>query len=347
MTYSVYEEKKKITISKPVLLTLLAGAIALGILIGTGMALFSPLQAFRGDASSENTEGSFKFIRASQETMQSGENRLRRELKPFRYKVAALIEDKLKSDNVVDVSVYFRDLINGNRFGIGERDSFSRKNLLKLPLMIAFFKWAEINPLILRRTLTYSGSTLQPEQKRDALIQTLEPGRHYTVNDLIFRMIASDDDNAYALLFANMPSNRLEKIFKDLDVEYDPQKQDESLSLSAYAAFYRVLFNASYLSEEMSEKALRYLTKSNFRDGMASGIPSNIEIAGKFGEQRIAVVDKGALKQLHQVHEFGIIYYPNRPFLLGVVVRGTEPDRLVKVIRDITNLVYDEVDRQS
>jgi beta-lactamase class A len=342
------EEKKKISISRSLLLTLTLGAFALGVFIGAGtLGLFTPIQADKSEGFTGNREGEFKFIRTSMGPTSPEEHRPSKELKPFRYKVNALIEEKLKKGEAAAISFYFRDLINGNRFGIRESDKFSPKSLLKLPVMMAYFKWAEANPLVLRKTLTYKDTEKQSEQKHIKPLTELEPGKHYMVNDLIFRMIAYDDTAAYSLLFANLPAGRLDKIFKDLNVEYDPRKEDDSLSLSAFASFYRVLFNASYLSEEMSEKALRYLSKSTFRDGMASGIPQNIEIACKQGERTISVTAGGEQQELYQLHEFGIIYHPNRPFLIGIMVRGDDFNSLMKVIRDITRLVYEEVDQQS
>ncbi len=332
------------------LLTLIFGAFGLGIFIGAGaLGIFAPLQADKTESATDSREGEFKFIRASFEPGKkpSGQS-ARKELKPFRYKVNALIEEKLKKDEAVAISFYFRDLVNGNRFGIGENDRFSPMSLLKLPLMMAYFKWAETNPVVLRRSLTYGGETKpEPEQKHIKPLTELVPGQHYTVNDLIFRMIAYDDNASYSLLLANLPHSRLDKIYKDLNVEYDPLKvkNEDSMSLSSFAGLYRVLFNASYLNEDMSEKALRYLSKSMFRDGMASGIPPGIEIACKHGERTVAV--KGGQEDAYQLHEIGIIYHPNRPFLLGIVARGDDFDRLKKAIRDITRLVYDEVDQQS
>jgi len=344
------EEKKKIRVSRSFLLTLVFGAFALGIFIGAGtLGLFAPVQADKGGSFVDSREEEFKFIRASQESKKPEGRNTSRELKPFRYKVNALIGEKLKKEEASAISFYFRDLVNGNRFGIGENDKFSSKNFLKLPLMMAYFKWAETNPLVLRKNLTHKGTANRSESKHIKPLAELGPGKHYTVNDLIFRMIAYDDDDAYSLLFANLPQGRLDKIFKDLNVEYDPHKEKEEdlLSLSAFAGFYRVLYNASYLNEEMSEKALRYLSKSAFRDGMASGIPQNIEIAGKHGERAVSVTADGEEEELYQLHEFGIIYHPNRPFLVGIMVRGDDFNKLMKVIRDITRLVYEEVDQQS
>jgi beta-lactamase class A len=345
------EEKKKVVIRRSLLLTMVFGAFALGIFIGAGtLGLFTPLQGDKSVSFIDSREEEFKFIRTSQESKKQPEGRVAsRELKPFRYKVNALIEEKLKKDEATAISFYFRDLVNGNRFGIGENDKFSPKSLLKLPLMMAYFKWAEANPLVLRKILTYQAAENQAEQKHIKPLTELQPGKRYTVNDLIFRMIAYDDTAAYSLLFDNLPQGRLDKIFKDLNVEYDPRKdkEEDSLSLGAFAGLYRVLYNASYLNEEMSEKALRYLSKSTFRDGMASGIPQNIELAGKHGERTLSVIENGEEKELYQLHEFGVIYHPNRPFLVGIMVRGDDFNKLMKVIRDITRLVYEEVDQQS
>ena len=340
-------QTNKIWIDRSLLLSLVAGAFSLGIFAGSGVGIFTSPSADKGEVVRENTEGTFRFIRAFVESNGPAKNRPTNELKPFQYKVNALIENSLKSGDATAVSVYFRDLSNGNWFGIREHEKFSPKSLLKVPLMIAYFKWAESSPLVLRKKLNYSGKDIGAGQDQGIHVNGLDPGKSYTVNDLIFRMIVHDDTAAYSLLYANLPSGRLDKVFKDLYVEYDPQKQEDSLSLNAFAAFYRVLYNASYLSEEMSEKALRYLSKSSFRNGMAAGVPPNIEIACRQGERTISASKEGEQQELQQLHEFGIIYHPNRPFLLGVMSRGNDVERLAKVIRNITRLVYEEVDKQS
>jgi beta-lactamase class A len=340
-------ESKKTSFQWPLLLTLLAATFAFGVFVGSGVGIFTTSAPGKGETVRENDEGTFRFIRSSLESSGKIKHQMAKELKPFQYKVNALIENVVKSGQASGVSVYFRDLNNGNWFGIREHDKFSPKSLLKVPLMIAYFKWAESSPLVLRKTLIYRGGNKESEQDEESRTKELDPGKAYTVNDLIFRMIVHDDSSAYSLLYANLPSGRLDKIFKDLYVEYDPHKQDDSLSLNAFAAFYRVLYNASYLSEEMSEKALRYLSNFSFRNGMASGVPPNIEIAYKEGERTITDSTGGEQHELLQLHAFGIIYHPNRPFLLGITAKGTDIDHLTKVIRDITRLVYEEVDKQS
>ena len=93
-------EGKRVSIKRPLLLTLLAAAFALGVFAGAGMGLFSSPTASRSEAVPALTEETFRFIRASVESNSSGINRKTKELKPFQYKVNALIENTLKSGDV-------------------------------------------------------------------------------------------------------------------------------------------------------------------------------------------------------------------------------------------------------
>ena len=140
------DDKTNAPVNRHLLVSLLAATFALGVFAGAGMLVLTSPPTGKGEFLPESTDESFRFIRASVESNNAGKKRTIRELKPFQYKVNALIENTLKRSDVAAVSVYFRDLNNGNWFGIREHDKFSPKSLLKLPLMIAYFKWAESNP---------------------------------------------------------------------------------------------------------------------------------------------------------------------------------------------------------
>ncbi len=338
--------RKSMIINRP-LLVLLVLTFSAGLFIGKGVGVVGHIYGDGADEFSTDGDGEFRFIRPLPGYGHSGSERAIRELKPFRYKVKALVENEEKTGEASVISVYFRDLISGHRFGIREQETFSSETLLKLPLMIAYFKWAESNSLVLRRKTTYAGNNDPPVRQSLTPSKTLEDGKSYTIDELIYRMIVYNDNNAYALLLANLPPGYLDRIFQDIYVNYNPAKRDAPVPFSAYASFYRVLFNASYLNKEMSEKALHYLSRSVFRDGILSGVPPNIDHAIKFGERTLGIETENDGKEMHQLHEFGIIYYPNRPYLMGVMARGDDPGKLANVIRDITALVYEEMDRQS
>lgn len=338
------KQSKTVTVGRSLLLVLAAVVFGIGVFIGRGSSLLGPGSGDRPGVQLPDTED-FRYIRQSLQA-ETDDSRKIRELKPFRYKVNHLIEEKVEEEEAQFVAVYFRDLENGNWFGIRDNEPFSPESQLKLPLMIAYFKWAEANPLVLRKRLP---AVLPADRPAPLYLRTsrpLEQGASYTVNELVRRMIIEGDPDAYTLLSANLPVKHEQRIYTDLYVNYDPRKKEDALSLSAYASFFRVLFNASYLSEEMSERALRNLARSSFRSGMAAGVPPGVIVARKAGERLLEPGDEET-HAVVQLHEFGIVYHARRPFLLGITARGTDFDDLAGVVRDITQLIYEEVDRQS
>jgi beta-lactamase class A len=342
------KRKKPITINATVLSVLLLSVFALGIFIGRGTTLFGGDVHKGVDAEQPALrEGGFVFINPLLECESNQELAASKELKPFRSRINTLAERALEAGAAETISVYFRDLNNGHSFGINETDKFSPASLLKIPVMIAYFKHAESNQLFLKKKLAYNGvedATKAPTVKPR---RSLVPGKAYSIDNLVNRMVSSDDANAFQLLYANLPPEELKKVFSDLSVDYDPAVQDNALSLRDYAAFLRVLYNASYLNRELSEKALRLLSNSVFRNGIIAGTPPGVEIASKFGERTIHIKDDDQERDVTQLHDFGIVYFQKHPYLLGVMARGKDFKELEKIIRDISHEVYDEVYRQS
>lgn len=265
-----------------------------------------------------------------------------RELRPFQDKVQAYVAERIQRGFASHVSVYFRDLNNGPWFGIAERADFSPASLLKVPLMIAILSEAEKNPSLLSQKLVYDG---KEDANASAAIayppeKVLDPGRAYAVDDLIYRMIAFSDNNAKVMLRHVIPLVDLIRVYGELGIPWpaDP-KSENFMTVKQYASCFRILFNATYLDKEMSERALGYLAECRFREGLVAGSPSNVTIAHKFG-QRI-------YEDRKQLHDCGIVYLPGRPYLLAVMTRGDDYDKLTTVIKGVSLLVYEEVSSQN
>ncbi len=89
----------------------------------------------------------------------------------------------------------------------------------------------------------------------------------------------------------------------------------------------------------MSSRALELLTKTAFNDGLRAGVPENIEVAHKFGERILP-------NNIQQLHDCGIVYIPNKPYLLCIMTRGKDMHTLQGVIEEISSSVYAEVNPQ-
>jgi beta-lactamase class A len=252
-------------------------------------------------------------------------------------KLKKIINHNIASNKVKLVSLYYRNLNNGPWIGINENEEFSPASLLKMPLMISYFKIAESKKEILQEKI-------KMHEQADVVAQNISPqkkaieGKEYTVEELIELMIIYSDNNASNTLIQyieNTNPGYLDKVYQDLGIDMlEKNKLENFMKIKDYSSFFRILYNSSYLNREMSEKALRLLSKSNFNEGLRADIPSYINISHKFGER--------VLSDSQQLHDCGIVYQPKQPYLLCIMTRGDSLDSLSEVIQEISQVVYKE-----
>ena len=213
--------------------------------------------------------------------------------------------------------------------------------MLKVPLMIAVLKKAESSPGLLKRSISFNGDKDYNTIQNFKPEQTLSPGGSYTIDELLYRMIVYSDNNASALIEDNFGVSIMNDLYKTAGLEKPlPDITKNVLSVQEYSRFFQVLFNASYLNTEMSEKALGYLAESHFEFGLLRAIPPRVMVAHKFGEY--------ADEEEHskQLHDCGIVYYPDHPYLLCVMTKGSPFGDTFKTIREISAAVYQAIDEQ-
>jgi len=149
-------------------------------------------------------------------------------------------------------------------------------------------------------------------------------------------MIINSDNDALAMLDDSFWDNESNKVQKDLGVEVsDGNSTDDFITVKGYASLFRILFNASYLSRDNSEKALKMLSGVEFKKGIVAGVPPEIVVSHKYGERQLC--------DISQLHDCGIVYYPNHPYLLCIMTRGSDYNKLASVIKDISKTIYTDL----
>ena len=312
--------------------------ILLIFIFGCGLGYF--IGVHKNDSSDDLEErrliGGYKFISPLLEcTDELSRTTTTQEVKDA---VVAYVESAVKNQKVSNVAIYYRDLNNGPWFGYNERDIFSPASLVKVPLMILYLKEAEFNPEILQTKIVnnientesfYESADYQPEER-------ISFGSEYGVEELISKMIEQSDNVAYKLLFDSMDNRKYVQIFKEFGVDFSrayDNPDGDTISLRDYASFFRILYNASYLNKDYSEKALEILSHSTFKAGIVAGVPENVAVAHKFGERFFT--DTGE----KQLHDCGIIYAEN-PYLLCVMTKGRDFRELEEAISKVSSIVY-------
>lgn len=261
---------------------------------------------------------------------------------PFKYKITKFVQSQINSGTVQRVSVYYRDLQDGPWFGINENQEFDPSSMMKVPVMIAWLKRAEKDPQVFKRTFVYDGSKDVAPQQNIVPALSISPDHRYTVDELLHYMLNYSDNKATSLLFNNLKTAELNEVLDGMDITNNPHEETNSISIHGYSGFFRILYNASYLNREMSEKALQLLSLQDFPQGISAGVPKGTVVASKFGENASGM---GAKEK--QLHEFGIVYHPKGPYILGVMTQGQDFERQAEIIRDISKIIYEAVDSTS
>jgi beta-lactamase class A len=264
-------------------------------------------------------------------------------LRPFEAKLAARLRAPAVRASVSGISVYFRELNDGIWFGINEEASYAPASLRKIPMAMAILKQAEQEPALITREVVAGLQQDYDARQNFKPSQPLVPGRKYQVGELLSRMIIQSDNNAFMLLSGIVDPQQLGKVYGALALRPPSTAsggEETPNTVLTYAGFFRVLYNGTYLTKEMSDLALAHFAQSEFRAGLVAGLPSSVAVAHKFGERLDPVTGE------RQLHDCGIVYYPRHPYLLCVMTKGPRFEGLADAIAMVSRAVYAEVDAQ-
>lgn len=244
-----------------------------------------------------------------------------------------LIDEKKRLGVIQNASVYLRLLDHHQDVRINPSEVYFPGSLMKVPLLISLLKEAETKPDFLNRKVLFD-QIFEELPKQNIKSKSIELGKSYTINELLYFMIVYSDNNATALLGNNIEFDKIARVFDDLALPpIAAGNQDYSISLKDYSRFFRCLYNASYLGWEMSEYALDLLSQCTYSNGLKRNLPDDTKIALKFGEKN--------LDGVQQLHEMGIVYSDNQAYLIGIMTKGRDVEVLEDFIAELSKVVFD------
>ena len=253
------------------------------------------------------------------------------------------ISSVVSSNQTTDVSVYYRDMNTGHWTGIDENELYRPSSMLKVLTLMSTLRLAEDGTIALSDTLHYTpgDTSLQYYPPNDNLATGT-----YSVQDLLGAMTLYSDNGAdLALLSNDRIDNEYTSLYKIFRLPVAISSTEDFMSARSYSAIWRTLYNATVLSDNTSEQVLHLLSLSTFKDGLVAGLPASTTIAHKFGE--FTDKDINGLVIDHELHDCGIIYYPNHPYLLCIMTRGNDFPTLASVIANISKIIYTYVGNAS
>lgn len=254
------------------------------------------------------------------------------ELSALKEKLNAQIEQLKGVGDVKRASVYYKELNTLRWIQAGDGGEYYPASMLKIAVLLNVLKSSEHKPGFLDQQLQLTSvigfGVMETPSKY------LEKGKFYSVRELLEAMIVRSDNDATRLLFSVMDETEYAAMYSKLSIpQPDPNDFFYQMSAINLAKFYRILYNVSYLNEENSEYALNLLTKTEFKGGIAAGIPSDVKVAHKFGEH----FTEGKAKQFH---DSGIVYLGGSAYVVVIMTEGDELPKLEKVVRSLSEICF-------
>lgn len=237
------------------------------------------------------------------------------------------LNDKYETDQ--NISVYFEYLPTGVNIALNKDAEFYPASLLKVPVAIAVVKkiergdWRWTNELVLMST--------DKDDEFGSLYKEKTNSTH-TIEDLVRRSLSDSDNTAHFILVRNLETSEVGDIYDHIGL-IGFLKTDGKLSAKRYSAMFRSLYNASYVSEDNSQKLLSYLSQSEFKEFIESALPQDVVFSHKIGiarEQKVFL-------------DSGVVYLKNRPYILTVMIRDTTKQKAKEIMEDISEKVYNYV----
>lgn len=254
--------------------------------------------------------------------------------------VSALIESAKAKKAINKVGIYIRELNSGDWISIDGGSGFHPGSLIKVPILISYLKQSEDEPSLLDKKILFRDPGIRIPEQTFEEPSKVKIGGTYSIRELLYEMTAKSDNYATTALLENINGKYFKKAFTDLGLP-EPPENDMNFQITPmdYSKFFRVLYNATYLSKKNSEYALSLLTNSTFKSGIVKGLPDSLKVAHKFGE-----FNHGSFKELH---EAGIIYLDHAPYLITIMTEGDTIGPMPDFLANVSSIINEKLSKEE
>lgn len=232
--------------------------------------------------------------------------------------------DPLKND----FALFFEYLPTGTSIGINSNNEFYAASLFKLPVVMAYFRHKE--RVDMKENLKVKLTTEMIDNRFGDLWKK-GVGYEISFDDAARIALVKSDNTAAEALSPVITQKDFEDVYQGLDIDIQIASQGAIMSAKNYSSILKALYFSAVLTIDDSQKILSYLTQTEFNDKLAAGVPSDVTVAHKIG-----VIDEDSYR------DCGIVYVPNRPYLLCMISHGTEAEAQTRM-KEVSRMIYDYV----
>jgi beta-lactamase class A len=215
-------------------------------------------------------------------------------------------------------------LDNSFSYGLNENDSYTAASLIKLPTVMALYKEAEAGNINLE-----DRHAIQWWEKvgGNGSLVSLPVGTTLSYRDIAEYMIIQSDNTAFNIVENLLGERKIQEFINGAGMTRT-SISDNLTSPADTANLLVKLVNKKILTDKDSSEILSYLKQTDFSSWLVAGIPKEIEVAHKYGDEVGTVNDAG-------------IVYTKRPYVVIIMSREVNVDEANSVFPSLSKLVYD------
>lgn len=233
-----------------------------------------------------------------------------------------------------EIGVYFEYLPSGSSIGINDMEEIRLASLSKVPTAMEIYKEITRNALREDQLLTVEKKYID---KQFGSLWEKGAGYKIRLEEAVKLSLTESDNTAHNLLLSLLTKKNIDEVYDSLDIPRNVVNDFPSISPKNYSSILRSLYLSSYIPEKYSNKILAILTETQYLDKIPAGVPSGIKVAHKIGVTEKLDVSESVFT------DCGIVYVPQRPYILCMRTKGTDDSQASLHMKDISKIIYEYV----
>jgi beta-lactamase class A len=220
--------------------------------------------------------------------------------------------------------VYVYNLTSRHSYGFNQEKVFPAASLIKLPLIIALYQEAEAGIIDLE-----SEYVLRVEDKETGagVIQYKPIGTRYTYRELTQLMGRYSDNTAFNVVRQLLGDERIQATIDGLEMTKTSLEENKT-SPADIGLFFRKFYAQSLLTRNHRDEIIDYLTKTAYEDRIPAGVPEDVKVAHKIGNETNSFSDAG-------------IVFGKEPFILVIISKDALEKEALEALPEITKIVWE------
>lgn len=228
-------------------------------------------------------------------------------------------------------SVYYKNLKSDKIFGISEKQIQTGASVNKLPIVAALYQLDNEGKLSLDEKISIQESDVQDYGTGSIRYQKMP--QNYSLKNLAKLALKESDNTAAHVLSVRIGEDVVQRMVSSWGLK-QTNMVDNKTTVYDMSLLFEKIYKNEITTDAKTKELLDFLTNSNFEDRLPRGLPSNVKVYHKTGDEE------------GFVHDVGIIETEKNVYFLGVMTSdiGDQEEGTKNIIAEISKKVFDSLD---